>query len=165
MDIPVSGGLAEELMRRAIRCAKDGIAAGQSPFAALIYELSAGRVLALEHNEVWARMDPTAHAEVTAIRRAAAAGRRIDFSGCWLWSTCEPCPMCMAAIHWAKLEGAIFGASIDDAAGAGFHELRLPAQTLLEAGGSPVRLAGPVLADECRQLFAEWKAAGKSATY
>lgn len=142
-------------MEEAIAEARRGMAAGQSPFGSVI--VREGRAIAAAHNEVWARIDPTAHAEVNAIRKAAGELGSISLEGCVLYSTCEPCPMCASAIHWARVDAVIYGAEIADAAAAGFHELRMPAQELYRAGRSPVRLKGGVLRAECRALFGEWK--------
>lgn len=153
----------EAWMQRAIAAARAGIEAGQSPFGTVIVQ--AGKAVATCHNQVWATTDPTAHAEITAIRQAARALGRIDLAGCELYSTCEPCPMCMAAIHWAKIDRVHYGASIADAAAAGFHELPLPARRLVELGKSPVRIKAGCLEAECRKLFPEWQAAGRGAAY
>lgn len=145
---------AEALMRRAIEAARRGIAAGQSPFGCAI-EIG-GKLVAVEHNRVLLTTDITAHAEVSALRAACKAASNIHLEGALVASTTEPCPMCMAALHWARVDAVVYGATIADAAQAGFNELTLPAQEVLRAGGSAVRLEGGVLADECRQLFAEW---------
>lgn len=150
-------------MGEAVAAARQGIAAGQSPFGCVI--VLGDAPLAAAHNQVWAAGDPTAHAEITAIRLAAQRRGTISLAGCVLYSTCEPCPMCMAAIHWARIERVVYGAAIADAAAAGFHELALSAARLLKLGRSPVRLEGGCRAAECRALFAEWQAAGKSAAY
>lgn len=143
-----------DLMRLAIDKAREGIAAGQSPFGcAIAYE---DRVVAVAHNTVWASVDITAHAEINAIRQACAALDWVLLSGAKVATTCEPCPMCMAALHWARAEVVYFGASIDDAVVAGFSELRIPAAEMVRLGGSPVRLVPDVLAAECRQLFEDW---------
>src|SRR3954468_8948181 len=147
-----------EWMQLAIDKTREGIAAGQSPFGSVI--VKAGGVVAATHNTVWRDTDPTAHAEVNCLRRAAKALNTIDLSGCTLYSTCEPCPMCLSAIHWAKVDRVVFGATIDDAAGAGFCELHVPAETLAEMGRSPLRVEGGLLREECAALFAEWKQAG-----
>lgn len=150
-------------MHEAIAAARRGIATGQSPFGTVI--VRDGHRIASAHNQVWSGTDPTAHAEVNAIRAAAAQIQSIRLSGCVLYSTCEPCPMCASAIHWAKLDAVWYGAAISDAAAAGFHELTVPAAELLRRGQSPVRIAGGVLEAECRALFAEWQAAGRSQAY
>lgn len=152
-----------EWMRTAIAAARAGIAAGQSPFGATI--VRGGELVASAHNQVWAARDPTAHAEVEAIRAAAHQLGSIALTGSIIFTTCEPCPMCLAAIHWARIERIVFGAAIADAAAAGFNELHVPARDLLERGGSAVKIAGGCLADECRALFREWKAAGRSTAY
>lgn len=146
---------AEALMRRALEAARRGIAAGQSPFGCAI-ELG-GRVVAVEHNRVLLTTDITAHAEVTALRAACREVGSIHLEGALVASTTEPCPMCIAALHWARVERVVYGATIGDAARAGFNELTLPAAELLRAGGSAVRLAGGVLIEECRALFDEWQ--------
>ena len=81
--------------------------------------------MAATHNTVWRDLDPTAHAEVNCIRSAAKALQTISLSGCEMYSTCEPCPMCLSAIHWSKIDRVVFGATIADAAAAGFCELHM----------------------------------------
>src|SRR5262245_26288487 len=105
-------------MHQAVAKAREGIAAGQTPFGAVI--VRDGQVLASAHNTVWRDTDPTAHAEVNAIRQAAAALGVVKLIGATLYTTCEPCPMCLSAIHWAKIQRCVFGASIADATAAGF---------------------------------------------
>ncbi|MGH9475718.1 MAG: nucleoside deaminase [Terriglobales bacterium] len=156
-------GSDEIWMRQAIATARVGVAAGQSPFGSVI--VRAGTVIAACHNQVWARNDPTAHAEIGAIRAAAARLGAMTLAGCTLYSTCEPCPMCMAAIHWARLDRVVYGAAIADAAAAGFHELNLAAADLVRLGGSPVRLEPGCLAPDCRQLFPDWMASGHARAY
>jgi guanine deaminase len=153
----------DDLMRRAIAATREGIAHGQSPFGAII--VKAGEIVAATHNTVWRDTDPTAHAEVNCLRRAALTLATIDLKGCTLYSTCEPCPMCAAAIHWAKVDRVVFGATIDDAASAGFSELRIPAAKLAAMGGSPLSVEGGLLREECAALFDEWKKSGKARSY
>lgn len=146
----------EAWMRRAIELSRAGLATGQSPFGAVI--VRGDELIAAGHNEVWKRTDPTAHAEVVCIQRAAATLRAIDLSGCRMYTTCEPCPMCAAAIHWSGLDEVFFGATISDAARAGFKELHLGAPELLARGGSRVAVHSGLLARECSALFDEWLA-------
>jgi tRNA(Arg) A34 adenosine deaminase TadA len=152
-----------EFMRRAADACRLGIDAGQSPFGCVIAR--DGRVVAEAHNTVWADKDPTAHAEVNALRSAAAALGSIDLAGCTLYATCEPCPMCLAASHWAKVGRVVFGASIADADAAGFSELPIPAARLVELGRSPLVVQGGVLREACVRLFEEWKAEGRPRAY
>ncbi len=144
----------EALMRLAIEKAREGIRAGQSPFGCAIAIDS--QVVACEHNEVVAAPDATAHAEVQAIRSACRALANHVLNGAIVATTCEPCPMCMAALHWARVDTVYYGATIADATAAGFGELHLPAADVVRLGGSPVRLVDGVLADECRELFTLW---------
>ena len=145
-----------ELMKRAIEVCKKGIAAGESPFAAVI-ATSDDQVVFAAHNAVRSSCDPTAHAEVNAIRGACTKLGKIDLAGHVIVSTCEPCPMCAAAIHWARLNAVVYGASIADAEDARFNELPVSTETLYRQGESPVRVHTGVLRDECRQLFDLWK--------
>ena len=107
----------EQFMRVAIDQACAGIDAGQAPFGAVV--VRQGKVIAATHNTVWLDGDPTAHAEINAIRRAAAVSPTVFLPGCVMYTTCEPCPMCLAAIHWSKIERVVYGAAIADAATAG----------------------------------------------
>ena len=122
-------------------------------------------IIAAAHNCVLATHDITAHAEIAALRMAGANTKQIHYPGALVASTCEPCPMCMAALHWARVEHVVFGATIADAEAAGFNELRIPAADIIRLGGSSVKLTGGVLVDECAALFAEWKAAGQARPY
>ncbi len=148
----------EEWMEVAIGQARVSIRAGQSPFGAVI--VRGDELIAASHNVVWKTTDPTAHAEVTCIREACAKLRGIKLGGCRMYTTCEPCPMCAAAIHWSGLEGVSYGATIADAERAGFSELRLACERLLTEGGSPVRVRTGLLGARCAELFEEWKRAG-----
>jgi tRNA(Arg) A34 adenosine deaminase TadA len=145
-------------MWRAIEKAREGIAAGQSPFGAAV--VKNGKVVAATHNTVWRDTDPTCHAEVNAIRQAATALDTINLTGCVMYTTCEPCPMCLSAIHWAKFTRCVFGATIADAAKAGFCELQFPAKELARQGGSPLVVHDGVLRAECAELFERFRLAG-----
>jgi tRNA(Arg) A34 adenosine deaminase TadA len=153
----------EEFMLMAIAKAREGIAAGQSPFGAVIVQ--GGTLVAATHNTVWRDVDPTAHAEVNCIRSAASVLKVINLSGCDMYSTCEPCPMCLAAIHWAKIDRVVYGATIADAANAGFCELHVDAQALAELGRSPLRVESGLLRQQCAELFETWRTAGLCGTY
>jgi guanine deaminase len=153
----------EKWMRQAIAKTREGIAAGQAPFGAAI--VRAGQLVCATHNSVWRDTDPTAHAEVNAIRQAATTLGTIRLHGCEMYTTCEPCPMCLSAIHWAKLDRVVFGADIADAAAAGFSELKMPAQVLASTAGSPLRVEGGLLATECRDLFRIWQRTAGSQSY
>ncbi len=82
-----------------------------------------------------------------------------------MFTTCEPCPMCLAAIHWAKIARVVYGASLADAAAAGFSELRVGAKELAQMGGSPLRVEDGLLREECRGLFDSWLASPLHKSY
>jgi len=145
-----------KLMRLAVDVAKLGIEHGQSPFGAVIADAE-GQIVATEHNQVRQTNDSTAHAEIVAIRAACRNLGTPNLSGYVIATTCEPCPMCAAAIHWARLDKVIYGASIADAKQAHFNELSVSAETLYGHGQSLVQLIPCVLPDECRALFELWK--------
>lgn len=90
------------------------------PFGAVITK--AGKVISQGHNEVLKTNDPTAHAEMVAIRRAAEALGSYDLSGCEIHSSCEPCPMCLAAIYWSRISKVYYGCTKEDAASIGFDD-------------------------------------------
>ncbi len=97
--------MSDDTMKRAIEKTRQGIARGQAPFGAVI--VHDGKVLAEAHNTVWRENDPTAHAEINAIRQAATRLGRIDLSGGTMFTTVEPCPMCLAAAHWSKISRVV----------------------------------------------------------
>ena len=144
----------EYWMELAIEKAREGIAKGQTPFGACI--VKSNRKLSLEHNRVWRNRDITAHAEIQAIRRTCQKLGRIDLSGCVIYSTCEPCPMCFSACHWARIDKIVYGAAIRDARRAGFNELSVSCRALKKKGKSPVRLQGGLMRQESLELFRAW---------
>jgi tRNA(Arg) A34 adenosine deaminase TadA len=144
-----------ELMRLAIEKCRAGIAQGESPFGCAI--AIGDRVIAVSHNIVLSTTDITAHAEITALRQACRVERRIHLPDAIVATTCEPCPMCTAALHWSRVAKVYFGATIDDANSAGFNEMRLAASEMARLSASPLELVAGLLADECRDLFDEWK--------
>ena len=153
----------EELMQAAIDACRRGLAAGQSPFGCAI--LLDDELIAASHNTVALTTDITAHAEVNALREACSNRGQILLDGAIVATTCEPCPMCMAALHWARVQTVYYGASIADAEHAGFNELTLPASELLRIGGSEVELIGETLRQPCRELFAQWLNNPKRVVY
>lgn len=155
--------LNPEFMRRAIATAREGIAQGQTPFGACI--VRGAHVLAAEHNAVWATTDSTAHAEVQAIRAACLEAGTVDLSGAVIYSTCEPCPMCFSAIHWAKISTIVFGARIADAKALGFAELTISNETMRREGRSPVEIVPDFLREECLALFQEFASRPDRRTY
>lgn len=119
---PAHGPRTAELawLRQAVALASENAHQGDGPFGALI--VRDDEVISTGVNQVTSTLDPTAHAEVLAIREASAKLRTIELSGCLLVSSCEPCPMCLAAALWAGLAGIVYAATRDDAAEAGFDD-------------------------------------------
>ncbi len=150
------------LMRRAIALACESVAAGGGPFGAVIARGS--EVVALGNNQVTLTNDPTAHAEVTAIRAACAALGRFDLRGYTLYSSCEPCPMCLAAIHWARLDGAYFAGTRWDAAAAGFDDELLYREVAAPLDQRQVPTQ-PLLPEEGKAPFAAWLAKPDRTAY
>jgi guanine deaminase len=145
----------EDWMRQAIEAARAGIARGQTPFGACVVDAD-GREVVSAHNVVWETTDVTAHAEVNAIRLACKKRGTIELAGCTIYSTCEPCPMCFSACHWARMSRIVYGASIEDARRAGFNELAISNEEMKRLGGSGVAVVGSMLRDENTALFQEW---------
>jgi len=145
-----------QFMQLAIEAARKGVESNMGgPFGAVI--VRDGEVIAVAHNEVTGTNDPTAHAEVTAIRRAAAKLGRFDLSDCEIYCTCEPCPMCLTAIHCAGIKELYFGADRHDAAVGGFDPEFVIYKLAEGVADSP--LLRPTVVDqrECAILFHEWK--------
>lgn len=111
----------EDLMKQAIKLAQENMAANKGgPFGAII--VKDGKVIAEGGNEVTSKNDPSAHAEIVAIRNACKALGSFDLSGCDIYTSCEPCPMCLCAIYWARLNRVFFAATRNDAAAVGFDD-------------------------------------------
>jgi guanine deaminase len=149
-------------MREALRRARESVAAGGGPFAALV--VRDGAVVAAGTNRVVADRDPTAHAEVVAIREACRVLGTHRLEGCEIYATCEPCPMCAAAIAWSRASRLRYAASRHDAAAAGFDDAVLHA----EAGRPPEERAIPaerLLADEGLGPFEAWAAKADRVPY
>jgi guanine deaminase len=107
-------------LEEAAALARAGMAQGGGPFGAVI--INDGAIVGRGWNQVTPSLDPTAHAEVVAIRDACQSLRRFDLRGCHLFTTCEPCPMCLAAIYWARVDRVYYACSREDAAHAGFDD-------------------------------------------
>lgn len=151
-------------MRRAIEEARLNLERNEGgPFGACI--VRDGSIVAVAHNTVLARRDATCHAEINAIRAASAALGSHDLSGCVIYSTTEPCPMCFSAIHWARISHVVYGTRIGDVAALGFNELSIPNEVMKREGGSPVGLHGDFMREECLDLLADWRKRSAGQTY
>jgi guanine deaminase len=138
----MSGASADpktDFMRACVAEAIDNASSGRGgPFAAIV--VKDGRHVASGANQVTSTNDPTAHAEVQAIRSAASALKTFDLTGCELFASCEPCPMCFAAAHWARVDRVYFAATRYDASAAGFDDARLYDEIALPASQRSVPL-------------------------
>ncbi len=111
---------AEDFMRKAISMATENVKNGGGPFGAVI--VKDNEIIATGVNRVTASNDPTAHAEVSAIRNACNKLNTFDLTGCEIYTSCEPCPMCLGAIYWARLSKIYYGNNKQDAAHIGFDD-------------------------------------------
>jgi len=141
-------------MEQAINEAYEGMRKGDGgPFGAVI--VKDGVVIASAHNEVIKTNDPTMHAEVNAIRKATALLGRFDLSDCEIYSSCEPCPMCFAAIHWAKMKTLYVGASRYDAADIGFDDQYI--YDVINKTATKEQVETHLLdSEECQKPLKEW---------
>jgi guanine deaminase len=144
----------ERFMRRAIALAQEGMEKGRGgPFGAVVVQ--AGRIVGEGCNRVTSACDPTAHAEVVAVRAACTALGRFDLRGCEVYTSCEPCPMCLAALYWARVDRVFYANDRADAARIGFDDALIYAELAL----APDRRSLPLirmLEDEARPAFEEW---------
>ena len=140
-------------MRQAIQLAMDNIKNGGGPFGAVI--VTDGDVIATGVNRVTANNDPTAHAEVTAIRQACEKLGTFSLEGCDIYASCEPCPMCLGAIYWARLDHLYYGANKHDAAAAGFDDQFIYEEIELPYANRHLKTAS-LLEDEAQAPFTLW---------
>ncbi len=152
-----------DFLRRAIALATQNVETGAGgPFGAVI--VCDGRIVSEGVNTVTAALDPTAHAEVNAIRAASKALGSFSLAGCQLYSSCEPCPMCLAAAYWARIDGLYYGASAADAARAGFDDAYLY-QELRKNSAERQLPATQLISDEAWSSFAAWIASPNKTAY
>lgn len=145
----------EEFMREAVKLSLKNINEGGGPFGAVI--VKDGEIIAKGTNRVTANNDPTAHAEINAIREATQKLGTFDLSGCQIYSSCEPCPMCLGAIYWARLDKIYFANTKIDARDIDFddsfiyEELEKP----IEKRKIPTK---QILREEAIMAFEKWRA-------
>lgn len=143
-----------DFMRHAIEVSRRGMASGAGgPFGAVV--VMDGKVVAEGWNQVTSTNDPTAHAEVVAIRRACAALGRFDLRGATVYTSCEPCPMCLAALYWARVDAVAYANDRFQAAAIGFDDELLYTELPkpIEARSLPMRR---LLAAEALEVFEAW---------
>jgi guanine deaminase len=150
-------------LRRAIELATQNVLAGTGgPFAALI--VREGEVIAEAANSVTTTNDPTAHGEVNAIRKACAALGTFSLAGCEIYTSCEPCPMCLAAIYWSRLGAIYFGSNQQDAAKAGFDDAFLYEEFRKSSNNRSIPCT-QLLQAESWEAFATWLALPTKVDY
>jgi tRNA(Arg) A34 adenosine deaminase TadA len=152
----------EQLARAVIDLAVENVRAGGGPFAALI--ASGGQIIATGVNRVTANNDPTAHAEVQAIRAACHKLGHFELRGCELYTSCEPCPMCLGASYWTRVTAVYYCGSRAEAAAAGFDDSFI----YDESSRHPEKRTIPfrrLLAEEGRRPFEAWAAQADKTLY
>lgn len=125
------------------------------PFGACI--VRGDVMLARANNTVLRDHDATCHAEVNAIHLASRTLGNFDLSGCTIYSTTEPCPMCFSAIHWARIDRIVYGTGIADVRRLGFNELTISNEQLRTLGGSRILITPDFMRTECEALLARWQ--------
>ena len=154
--------MMEEFMEKALKKTRQGMKKGNSPFGACV--VKNGEVVAVAHNTVLEKHDSTNHAEINAIRLACKKLKTHDLSGCAIYSTTEPCPMCFSAIHWAGIGAIIYGTNIKDVKRLGFKELSISNEEMKKKGGAKLKIKKDFMRKECLELLKDWKK-GKGKVY
>ncbi|HWZ42779.1 MAG TPA: nucleoside deaminase [Candidatus Saccharimonadales bacterium] len=151
-----------ELIRKTIDLAVENVKAGGGPFAAMV--VKEGKTIAIGTNQVTPSLDPTAHAEVVAIRRACQALGSFELTGCEIYSSCEPCPMCLGAIYWARPARVYFAATGPDAAQAGFDDTFIKEQFALPYQKQKIPVEH-LAHENALAPFSAWKAKADKVEY
>ena len=146
--------MSRDFMQRAIALALENVRSGSGgPFAALI--VKENRVIAEGTNRVTSTNDPTAHAEIVAIREACRALADFQLTGCDLYTTCEPCPMCLGAIYWARPGRIFYAANAADAAAAGFDDAFIYDELKIPPAARRIAMT-QLLRDDSLRIFSAW---------
>ena len=144
----------EDFMRQAIALAVENVKNGGGPFGAVI--VKDGKVVATGVNRVTSDNDPTAHAEVNAIRKACLQLGTFNLSGCVIYTSCEPCPMCFGAIYWAHIDKIFYGANQSDAASVNFDDSYIYCELELKPDERH-KPAEIILSHEAQEPFNAWR--------
>ncbi len=153
----------QAFLRRAIELSREKMQGGEGgPFGAVV--VKDGRIVGEGWNQVTSAKDPTAHAEVQAIRAAARALGDFKLEGCVLYTSCEPCPMCLAAAYWARVDRVVYGNTHEDAAAIGFDDSFLYTEICrpIDQRSMPETR---MLAEEAKAVFDEWAAKADKVPY
>lgn len=150
-------------MSEAIALAIENVRSGRGgPFAALV--VREGSIIAAGANQVASSNDPTAHAEIVAIRKACAALGTFQLTGCEIFTTCEPCPMCQGAIYWARPERVYYAGTREDASEAGFDDAFIYRECARPVADRKIPML-PLLREQSLEVFREWKASAARIPY
>ena len=153
----------ENFLRAAIELSRQRMAAGfGGPFGAIV--VRAGQVIAEGFNQVTSTNDPTAHAEVSAIRAACTALKSFSLAGCTLYTSCEPCPMCLGAIYWARLDRVVYANTRTDAAAIGFDDDHIYREFAKPIAARAIPFTH-LPSEEGRAVFAAWQAKPDKVPY
>ena len=150
-------------MRRAINLARQGMESNTGgPFGAVVVQN--GEIIAEACNRVTSDNDPTAHAEVTAIREACKKLGSFQLAGCDIYTSCEPCPMCMGAIYWARIQNVFFACNREDAARIGFDDRLIYNELAADIKKRQIKFI-EMLREEAVPVFAEWEQKNDAIKY
>jgi len=150
-------------MARAIALAVENVRSGRGgPFGAVV--VKDGKIIAEGANSVTTTNDPTAHAEVLAIREACKKLGAFELTGCELYTSCEPCPMCLGAIYWARPARVYFGSTAADAAHAGFDDSFIYQEIAHNHGARKIPMA-QLMRDEALEAFRAWERSPNKISY
>ena len=144
----------ERFLREALRLAEESVANGGGPFGAVV--VRGEEILGRGNNRVTLNNDPTAHAEVQAIRQACATVQDFSLQGCALYVNCEPCPMCLAAAYWARLDAVYYAANASDAASAGFDDVFIWREMEMPPSERSIPMH-QALHEEALSAFEQWR--------
>ncbi len=157
----------KKYMLEAIKIAEKGIKKGQTPFGAVIVDKKTGEIIAKAHNTVIKDNNPTAHAEINAIKKAGKKLSSYKFKDLVIYSTCEPCPMCFSAIHWSGIEEVYFGATIEDSKSIGFNEIMLHNTEMKKYSRRSIKIKvhEKFMGEECKLMMKSWKKNNEKRLY
>jgi guanine deaminase len=162
-DLQGAGMDRNELIYKTIQLALENVTQGEGgPFAAMV--VKDGKIISTGVNQVTSTLDPTAHAEVVAIRAACRVLNNFELTGCEIYCSCEPCPMCLGAIYWSRPAHVYFAATADAAADAGFDDSFIKTQVCLPFSQQELLIEQLVHADASAP-FEAWKAKPDKVIY
>ena len=153
----------QRFMEQALKQAQQGLTLGHGgPFGAVI--VLENQIIGAGWNQVVHLNDPTAHAEVQAIRKACQHQQNFNLSGAILYTTCEPCPMCLSAAYWARIERLVYAANAEDAAVSGFDDSLIAAE-LCKTSGERQMPSRQIMREASLQLFKAWQTSDQRTDY